>query len=137
MRERWQRAIAVVVLGGGILALGSVPCRAASTVIHAEDLDCADPRGTAEINLCAQHSYKTADEDLAYVLNDVRDHFSVEKLKALREAQKAWTRFRDLNCEVHAFDIRGQTGWTAGLFECLERMTRERAQELRAMVDDR
>ena len=55
--------------------------------------------------------------------------------KFLTEAQRAWITFRDRNCDAETFLSRGGTGYISFYDRCLERMTRHRTEELRALLE--
>jgi len=49
----------------------------------------------------------------------------------LRDAQRAWIKFRDNNCDFEAREDPGMgSGWAISYYACLSEMTRERAEYL-------
>lgn len=55
--------------------------------------------------------------------------------KALKSAQKAWIKFRDLNCEFqHSLSYPG-TGASLDYGSCIVRMTEDRAAELEKEIE--
>lgn len=130
---RWRRRARslLTVLALSLVSAG-LPLRAGVS----GEVDCSDPRSVPELNYCSQQTFRGADDDLNQVWTELRTHLSPEAQRAMRDAQRAWIRFRDLNCEALTYEGRGGSGWSGMLFDCLERMTRERIQELRTLAED-
>ncbi|NBZ88754.1 lysozyme inhibitor LprI family protein [Stagnihabitans tardus] len=107
--------------------------------------NCADPVDQVEMTECAGQAYQAADEDLnatyklamaamkAWDADLPKDQRGAEE--ALRKAQRAWLPYRDAVCENEVFFYKdGSIAPLVGL-ACLERLTRQRAEELRAMAE--
>jgi uncharacterized protein YecT (DUF1311 family) len=60
---------------------------------------------------------------------------SKEGEKVLRDAQRAWIKYRDANCEFEAFPMKNGSGWTTLHLECLNTMTTQRAQALKTNIN--
>jgi len=59
---------------------------------------------------------------------------SKEGIKVLRNAQRAWIKYRDANCEFEAFSMRNGSGWSTLHLDCLNTMTTQRAKELKSNI---
>ena len=55
---------------------------------------------------------------------------------ALTEAQKAWLRFRDAECRIEGYQMRGGTGEAMVVNMCLETLTKARTKQLKDMAGD-
>ena len=107
--------------------------------------DCSAPSDQAEMTACADLAYQAADQDLnaTYKLAmTAMKQWDADLPKtsrgaedALRKAQRAWLPYRDAVCENEVFFY--QDGSIAPLVRlaCLERITRQRSEELRAMAE--
>ena len=95
-----------------VLALGLLAVPAA-----AQDVDCSTAMTQVDLNQCAYQDWEEADARLNAVYKEVvaaytsLDDDLPEELgsgvKTLREAQRAWISFRDLDCEAEGFAMRG------------------------------
>lgn len=52
-------------------------------------------------------------------------------------AQRAWLTFRDKQCLLESFEMRGGSGAPMMHSLCMDRLTRERIGQLKALVEDR
>ena len=71
---------------------------------------------------------------------DKQDHLTKEQRDkwkaALRESQRSWVRFKDLDCgEVIGFEWFGGTGMGLASYGCLNGKTTARVQELKERYD--
>lgn len=69
--------------------------------------DCRDPRTQVEMNLCAVRDYDAADAEMNRVYARLRAALDAEARPPLVELQRAWLRFRNLQC---AFEASGYEG---------------------------
>ena len=89
------------------------------------------------MNRCAGDAYQRADRALnaqwAKVLAGYGDDAATRKL--LRDAQRAWLRYRDAHCKLAASDSIGGSIWLLLNSGCLASLTRQRTQELKTLID--
>lgn len=107
----------------------------------AQALDCANPVTQTEMNGCAAAAYQQADGALNVAYRDARDrargmdqYLSSDEVPAeiiLRDAQRAWIPFRDQACEAESLLARGGSLQPLLFYTCLERLTRQRTEDLR------
>ena len=112
----------------------------------AQEIDCANAMAQQELNLCAYRVWQDADADLnkAYkqavaMLKDWDADLSEGEpsaANALRDAQRAWITFRDKACEVEGYAMRGGSAEPLLVNGCLAGLTRERAAQLLALVEN-
>jgi uncharacterized protein YecT (DUF1311 family) len=60
---------------------------------------------------------------------------SAKRKKTLLDAQRAWIKFRDLNCEFY-YDPDGGTAARLAGSDCILQATADRAKELRNLTND-
>lgn len=104
-----------------------------------------NPSGSAtqtEMNQCQEASYRTADEELNRVYQSLLSAYrnDPEFVGKLREAQRAWIRFRDAELAMKYPPRTGQPAdyGSMGSFclsEYLEKMTHERIATLRQWLN--
>jgi len=112
-------------------------------------LKCDDAQTQSEINLCAVQEAKKADAALnrqwaataaimraqdkgGYTPKDGRPGFYA----ALLDAQRAWIKFRDLECRVEGYAMRGGSAEPMTVSACLAQVTRARTAQLKDLVAD-
>jgi uncharacterized protein YecT (DUF1311 family) len=108
---------------------------------HVAALDCTAPQTQYDINECAVHFYQLADEDLNLAYGLARDTAQqidangtpgqASSVTLLRDAQRAWIRYRDLACSAESMLAAGGSMQPALRFGCLERLSRARTEDLR------
>ena len=98
---------------------------------------CANAQTQAEMNNCAGKEYKTADAALNQVYQKLVSMLDDEEKVQLKDAENAWLKYRDANCEFVADQYKGGTirPMINGL--CLAEMTRNRTTELKNQIKDR
>jgi len=112
----------------------------AASPLFAQTNDCINAVSQQEMNLCAEADWQVADAELnrAYkaVVAEMRamDASLPVELQgaeaALRTAQRAWITYRDGNCEVSGFPMRGGSAEPLLVYGCLRQMTENRTAEL-------
>jgi len=122
---------ALVIVALSLLTVGLVPSPAGAQA----EPDCTAPQNTVEMHYCADQAYQAADADLNHVWRSMRGHLSKDEKALLLKAQRAWLKFRDANCDFAASPYLGGSIHPVILLTCLETMTRERTEELRAMLE--
>ena len=98
---------------------------------------CADPQTQFEMNKCAADAYKAADAVLNQVYRQLVAKLDEEEKAQLKEAQTAWLKYRDTNCDFVADQYKGGTMRPMIYAGCLEDVTKNRTRELRTQIEDR
>ncbi len=98
---------------------------------------CANPQTQFEMNQCAGKDYKTADAALNQVYQRLVTMLDDEERAQLKEAQTAWIKYRDLNCDFVGDQFKGGTMRPMVYANCLADMTRKRTTELRTQIKER
>lgn len=127
------------ILGPLTLAclLGSGAC--------AQDIDCENAMTQMDMTLCAGQAFEEADADLNDAYGQARAAMQAmdDALAppdrgaddALRKAQRAWVAFRDLACDAEGFVVRGGSMEQMMILTCLDRLTRQRAEDLWTLAE--
>ncbi|WP_281258644.1 lysozyme inhibitor LprI family protein [Pseudoprimorskyibacter insulae] len=110
-----------------------------------QTLDCDNATSQAEMTGCASMAYDAADAELnrqwkrAMAAMKQMDRYSPNAQPSgedvLRQAQRAWIAFRDPACEAESYLARGGTMQNQLFYVCLERLSRQRAEDLRLIAD--
>lgn len=117
----------------------TLPLLAAPAVLAAQDDDpefCPKGRTQLDMNACAADEWAVADSILNDTYQAVIRIIEPERVDALREAQRAWVRFRDAECEFQASQFGG--GSIAPMIELLCRadLTRKRIADFDAVLNE-
>lgn len=138
------------MLSRGSLAaiLASAGTLATAHSALAQPPDCTEPLFQAQINQCAEASYKAADLEMRSVydqaLAQYRDqdrriaeedarYANAEML--LRESQEAWTTSSRDFCAARTQSAQGGTMSASVHYGCLAMLTRNRTQDLQWLLD--
>lgn len=132
------RIVSALIFSLGMVLFFNVPS-------HAQDINCAEPMDQRSMNICAKRGWRAADGDLnstykmavryARELASFTEDDSFKPHIVLRNAQRKWISFRDLACEVEGSVAHGGTMEPAIYFSCLERLTRQRTEDLRSFAE--
>ena len=88
-----------------------------------------------EANQCAHKQFLAADAELNKAYSKLMAKLDdAEERAKLKDAELAWIKYRDANCEYEAFFYRGGTIRPAILSHCLARLTNERAAQLKQQL---
>jgi uncharacterized protein YecT (DUF1311 family) len=143
-----SRLKTIVQTGLGVSLAGFL----ATSTLADDKPDCIDPQTQMEMTFCAGVDYQEADAALnalwpdvlaAAKLNDeyvgdmARERGVPTTVEALRDAQRAWIRFRDAQCEFEAYEVFGGTMQPMVGSLCLARLTRERITLLSQALQSR
>lgn len=111
-----------------------------ATPVAAQQADCTSAVTQIELNSCAEQEWSRADTalnkayqnamaDLKRTLADRPDDRATETA-LLRDAQRAWIAFRDANCAVAGYPMRGGSAEPLLIYACLRDMTLARTEDL-------
>jgi len=98
---------------------------------------CSDANTQAEMNICAGNEYKAADTALNRTYQQLVGMLDAEEKTQLKEAQTAWIKYRDTNCDFVADQYKGGSIRPMILGLCLADVTRNRTAELKSQIKDR
>ncbi|WP_417274287.1 lysozyme inhibitor LprI family protein [Celeribacter halophilus] len=92
----------------------------------------------SDMNICAHEAWQHADVDLndTYArAMEVARGWSDGAAEALRAAQRAWIPYRDAACTAEGFLFEGGSMEPFIVNSCLEHLTRQRTEEMRAVYE--
>ena len=98
---------------------------------------CADAQSQAEMNTCWGKEYKAADVKLNQTYQDFMSKLDESEKLQLKNAQLAWLKYRDANCEFVADQYKGGTMRPMIAAICLADVTNARLNELKSQIKDR
>jgi len=109
--------------------------------VTAQTLDCTAPTTQIEMTGCAAQAHEAADGDLNLAWKLAADRaksidaavpgLEPSNFQILLDAQRAWIPFRDKACEAESTLARGGSMQNMLFYICLERLTRQRTEDLR------
>ena len=86
---------------------------------------------------CAADAYKAADAVLNQVYRQLVAKLDDDEKAQLKEAQTAWLKYRDTNCDFVADQYKGGTMRPMIYAGCLADVTKNRTSELREQIKER
>ncbi len=98
---------------------------------------CANPQTQIEMTQCAADAYKAADAVLNQVYQKLVAKLDEDEKVQLKEAQNAWLKYRDSNCDFVADQYKGGTMRPMIYAGCLADVTKKRTSELRDQIKER
>jgi len=98
---------------------------------------CANPLTQFDMNQCAGKAYRAADETMNQVYGKLFSMLNDDEKAQLREAQLAWLKYRDTNCEFVADEYKGGSIRPLIQATCLADMTKKRTTELKTQIKER
>lgn len=102
---------------------------------QAQAPDCGNAQTQMEMNQCAAAALEREDQHLNRVYNQYRSGLQESERQALKQAQLAWIKFRDLDCELAASVYDGGSMQPMVHADCLAARTRERIGHLKQMTE--
>ena len=133
----WGRS----ALAARTLCLVTMPASAEDEPI----IKCEDAVTQSDMTLCAVQEHAAEDKKLNAQWAETKkavaewdaalDAEQRGAVDALLKAQRAWIQYRDSQCEVEGFSVRGGSLEPAIVELCLADLTRKRTAELKDLVD--
>lgn len=125
-RHNYLLAIALLVLLSPLWPAAAV----------AQEPDCENPQTQLEMTQCAGEEYRVADAELnaRYSAAMSRYENNEEARQLLRDAQRAWIRFRDAECDLVTLGVRGGSIEPMIRAQCLQELTETRARQLEELA---
>ena len=98
---------------------------------------CANPLSQFEMNQCAGKAYRAADATMNQIYRKLVTMLNEDEQGQLKEAQLAWLKYRDTNCEFVADEYKGGSIRPLIQATCLADMTKRRTTELKTQIKER
>lgn len=110
-----------------------------------KDADCENPQTQTAMNVCAQQAFRQADAMLnteykraratMRQLDDAMPTGQKGAAIALRDAQRAWIKFRDLACAAEGWLFRGGSMEPLIVSTCMTSLTEQRTKDLKTLSE--
>ncbi|MGI0486157.1 lysozyme inhibitor LprI family protein [Pantanalinema rosaneae CENA516] len=124
-----KRPTIALTVGTIAVLLGSVSLL--PTHAQSPKPNCQNPQTQVEMNYCAAEQAKASDRKLNQVYQRVRASYKGTAMEEqLVDAQLAWIKFRDTNCQFARNRFQGGSMAPLVYSTCVDRMTQDRTQEL-------
>jgi uncharacterized protein YecT (DUF1311 family) len=88
------------------------------------------------MNACAANEYQREDAKLNEYYKALAGKLGPSEKERLKAAQRAWIKFRDLQCELEASRYEGGSIQPLVRSSCLAQVTKQRNEDLRRMIED-
>jgi uncharacterized protein YecT (DUF1311 family) len=98
---------------------------------------CENAQTQADMNICWGNEYKKADATLNKTYQQLTGMLDEEEKTQLKNAENAWLKYRDANCEFVADQYKGGSIRPMIAAICLADVTSNRNTELRNQIKDR
>src|ERR1044071_5867242 len=95
---------------------------------------CANAQSQGEMNVCWGNEYKKADVVLNQIYRQLLAKLDEDEKAELKEAQTAWLKYRDANCDFVADQYKGGTMRPMIHAICLADVTNNRTAELKTQI---
>ncbi len=87
-------------------------------------------KSTHDFRRCNQIAYAYHDKRLNTAYKKLMHALPKEEQTRLKKAQRAWIKFRDTECDLEGYEMRGGSFEYVLIGGCLARLTKERANVL-------
>ena len=98
---------------------------------------CEDAQTQADMNICFGNEYKKADGALNKAYQQLAAMLDEDDKAQLKNAENAWLKYRDTNCEFVADQYKGGSMRPMIAAICLADVTDNRTKELKSQIKDR
>jgi uncharacterized protein YecT (DUF1311 family) len=98
---------------------------------------CEDAQTQTDMNICWGNEYKKADAKLNQTYQQLAAMLDADEKVQLKNAENAWIKYRDANCEFVADQYKGGSIRPMIAAICLADVTNSRATELKSQIEDR
>jgi uncharacterized protein YecT (DUF1311 family) len=97
---------------------------------------CENAQNQQEMNHCAEDEFHKADQKLNKLYNNLGSKLEPERLAKLKEAERAWVKFRDADCDFVTYINKGGSIYPLVYFGCLTESTNDRIKQLEQMLKE-
>jgi uncharacterized protein YecT (DUF1311 family) len=122
---------ALLVSGWAALTLMS-PTPAFAQHMNEKDAPCQGVGSGADMAQCMYSAFQKADRELNNTYRQIFPKIEPAQQAELRTAQRLWVQFRDADCKAEYDLFGGGSGGPTAKSTCLEAVTRQRIEDLKA-----
>lgn len=97
--------------------------------------ECSGLDTQTAMNLCEGENFKQADAELNATYAKLVSKISATGQSKLREAQKAWIKYRDAQCEFNTMGTMGGSIHSMMLWQCLSDLTAQQTKRLQHQLN--
>jgi len=126
----------LAVLTLPLLSIAILPSLSQPEQLIAQKVNCNNPHTTVDMTICADREYQTADKKLNQIYRQLQAKLSRNQKQRMTNAQLAWIKFRDANCDYERGQFEGGTMASPIGISCLAEMTEKRTKELQEYLQD-
>ena len=119
-----------------LLNIAILPSLSQPEQLIAQKVNCNSPQTTVDMNICADREYQTADKKLNQIYRQLQAKLSRNQKQRMTNAQLAWIKFKDANCDYERGQFEGGTMASHIGISCLADMTEKRTKELQEYLQD-
>jgi uncharacterized protein YecT (DUF1311 family) len=98
---------------------------------------CEDAQTQTDMNICWGNEYKKADAALNKAYQQLAAKLDTDEKAQLKNAENAWLKYRDANCEFVADQYKGGSIRPMIAAICFADVTNNRTTELKNQIKDR
>jgi uncharacterized protein YecT (DUF1311 family) len=113
-----------------ILVVTAATFLVAASNAHAAEQDCANEKTYMEMTMCAGAKFQQADKKLNATYKALLPKLDENGRNTLKEAQRAWVKFRDAECKYRASPSEGGAIWPMEEASCSTSLTLDRINDL-------
>lgn len=99
-------------------------------------LNCKDAQTQAEMNHCSSKDYEREDARLNKTYEAVMSQLDASRQAKLKDVQRSWLKFRDLQCDYSAAQYDGGSMRPLIFSSCLLGLTKQRNKDLKDMLEE-
>jgi len=115
------------------LAVSLAMCLVAPRLAAAKD--CGALNTQMDINICEGEKFDAADAALNAAYNKLAAKVTAGGKAKLQDAQRAWIKYRDLQCEFETLGTSGGSIHGMEVSICLTELTRDQTKRLQRQID--
>lgn len=103
---------------------------------EAQPADCTNAETQMAMNECTGKDFKASDAELNAVYKEIMTRLKgqSEKIALLKDAQRAWIKFRDAECTFAASAVEGGSIYPTVRAECANDLTKIRIKQIKTFL---
>lgn len=98
--------------------------------------NCNNPETQLAMNMCAGKEFDREDARLNRNYRDLMGKLEPARREKMRELQRVWISFRDLQCEFQSVQYEGGSMYSLVRSSCLTGLTKQRNKDLKDLLEE-